>query len=1842
MKNFSAKGLGIIGSVVAAIVVIGAGIFWLLSSNGFDLSADNRQYAQILKIDMPRTTRYHLREPLRVVFSNNIAAAALLEGTVIDKGIEIRPELPGKWQFKTAAELTFTPKEDWIPGKTYEVRLTRDILAPGVELREEKFSFISPAFTGIKTEASFYEDPRNLRDKSAVAGFEFSFPLDEESIKPAVSVKNAAGEHYGFRYKLTEGGYRLYVISDPLKIGREADFVTIKVAGILSKDSHAVLSSPIEATIKVPGAEELFQVKNITTEIERDKQNDDRPEQVLDVAFSTAVDQNKLKEYLQVFYKDDNCYSLKQEAVKVGYDRNEIDGLKSLDITLDDRRQNNANTYRFRYHLPERGQCLMAVVRKGLSSADGFTLLTDEVRFLSAADYPLEAHLAYSGAVIPLRNNPVLQFAARGVKALDVKLARIESDDLNNLVTQTKGQFASPQFISYSFNEYNMAQVFAKKIPLNAEDPAEINYASLDLKPYIGKDKGIFIVILKGVFDEKYSSPEDRRLVVVTDLGLVVKDNLDRTHDVFVASLTQEKPVAGATVEVLGRNGLSIMQVKTDAGGHAKLPDLSGFEDEKQPVAYKVSLNGDVSYLPFNRYDLRVNYSRFAVGGAYVPEDKPDGLNAYVFSDRGIYRPGETVHTGIVLRQNNLEVPAHLPLEVEIMNPRGNTVSSGKIVSLEDGLMEYRYDIPAAAETGYYNLTLYRLDEKQRKNYVASGYFRVEEFEADTMKMTAKFVGQDAQGWQIGDKVSVEVSLANLYGNAAAGHEVKADYVLYPSGFYFEKYAGYVFADLPQEKGAPKLQTQKGTLAPVKTDAAGRAVLDIDLSRYQRGTYRLAVHIDGMEAGSGRGVSADIMSLVSPSDYIIGYKADGALQNIARQTPRGVKLIAVDNDLRQVERKDMIWRLKQKEYVSNLVEMPNGTYAYKTVTQEKEIREQAFDLPAEGYQLKLDTAESGEFVVYLEDQGKIVGKIEYTVGTTALTAAVDKEAGLVVKLNKSEYNAGDTVEAEISAPYAGYGLVTLERDDVYAYKWFKSSEPHAKVSLTLPREVEGNAYLNAAWFRSIKSEEIFMSPLSYAVVPFDINKTARQLDVELKVPEKVRPGDRLVIRYKTSAPAEMILWGVNEGILQIADYKTPDPLSFFMNKKALRVVTAQIMDMVMPEINIARFLKAPGGGAGAEARMLKAAATDMALNTNPFARKLNEVTAFWSGILQADTTEQQFVYEVPETFSGQIRIMAVAVNSQQFGHAEQSVLARGDFALVPSGPFQASPGDSFTIGLGVANLAEKGDGDTKIKVTAVPSAGVKITGEKEQTAVLPAGGEAVLTFAAAAEDILGSAEIHFTAEAMDGSGRKAGMPYYVGIRPAVPYMTDLQQGYRQDKLELKDFVIDMYPQYRLQEVSASGSPLVLAGGLLKYLDKFEHWCTEQTVSKVFPAMALMFKHQQMVDSDEVYKKFAEAVTVLTERQKLSGGFSSWATPLLGENPAVSLYATEFLVEAKRLGMNVPQNLLTKALNYTRGIAGQKPENIEDILPAYAAYILTRNGEITTNYLLNLEKELAAADAQNWKNTLSAAYLAAGYKLLQNEPKALAVLGQYRASDNYLDNVRYAYLTAEIFPDQFAGNAEKNIKLLLNPLERGFYTTWSAAYSILALNAFAGEPGSDKNIVFEGKEGNYGLFANLPLMAGEDRLTVVSDKPFYYVVRQQGYRRGAVDKAESSGIEISKQYLDKDGKPVENVGLGDEVEVVIKLRSLTGEDIFDVAVVDLLPGGADIVRDSVSSETFLDFSETREDRLTAYLTVSPTGNVIRYKITAVSRGDFAVPPVYAEALYDTTVKAHDVSSRLVVE
>ncbi len=194
------------------------------------------------------------------------------------------------------------------------------------------------------------------------------------------------------------------------------------------------------------------------------------------------------------------------------------------------------------------------LIKRNIRSEEGYKLGSDEVYFLSAPAYPVEAGIAFDGAVLPLKSDKNLPLVSRGADKLKVKVARIASDNLNHLVTQTGGNFATPYFINrYSFNEDNIAEVFEKELSINLQHPADQVYSSLDLGEYFQDKKGIFLVKVSGSLRQSGASAEDSRLIVITDLGIIVKDNADGTHAVLVSSIAEEGPVEGALVEVLGK-----------------------------------------------------------------------------------------------------------------------------------------------------------------------------------------------------------------------------------------------------------------------------------------------------------------------------------------------------------------------------------------------------------------------------------------------------------------------------------------------------------------------------------------------------------------------------------------------------------------------------------------------------------------------------------------------------------------------------------------------------------------------------------------------------------------------------------------------------------------------------------------------------------------------------------------------------------------------------------------------------------------------------------------------------------------------------------------------------------------------------------------------------------------------------------------------------------------------------------------------------------------------------------------------------------------------------------------
>jgi uncharacterized protein YfaS (alpha-2-macroglobulin family) len=232
-----------------------------------------------------------------------------------------------------------------------------------------------------------------------------------------------------------------------------------------------------------------------------------------------------------------------------------------------------------------------------------------------------------------------------------------------------------------------------------------------------------------------------------------------------------------------------------------------------------------------------------------------------------------------------------------------------------------------------------------------------------------------------------------------------------------------------------------------------------------------------------------------------------------------------------------------------------------------------------------------------------------------------------VRLSKESYKPGEMIEMNIKAPYSGAGLISIETDRVHSYKWFKTSVESTMQSIKLPKNLEGTGYINVAFIRDVGSKEVFASPLSYAVQPFYIDKSKRKIQISLGVEEIVRPGKPMKITYTTSKKSRIAIFAVDEGILQVAKYKEPDPLGHFLKKRSLDVETLQILDLILPDFNLVKELSASGGG-------VQAMKDAIAKNLNPFSRKVDTPAVYWAGIQDASPDMKEVIFNVPDTFSG--------------------------------------------------------------------------------------------------------------------------------------------------------------------------------------------------------------------------------------------------------------------------------------------------------------------------------------------------------------------------------------------------------------------------------------------------------------------------------------------------------------------------------------------------------------------------------------------------------------------------------
>ncbi len=1842
--------------------------------------------------------------PLAVNFAGSVAPLAQV-GKDINQGITISPVIAGHWHWQDDKSLEFRPDKEWPAGQKYEVVFEKNVVAQQIILARYEFMFDAPAFISTLQSSEFYQDPLDPALKKAVINLQFSHPVDTQSLEKNIqlSLKSKADDVKGavdLPFTVTYDKLKLsaFIHSKSLPVPRYDQLVDFNLTGaVKAEGSDAVNGSPLSAQIVVPGLYNGLEINDVQLTIAPNKLTQQQ-DQVLVINTTFPVHEKNMADNLSVWLlpKFNPKNQVNKESEPYPWSIEEVSGdvLKlgtRLPLKAVPAEHEFTDVHGFQLQA-DAGRQLFVIINKDIKSFGGYQLAKTEYRTVTVPDFPKELRILGDGSLLTLSGEKKIGLMARDLPGVKVEIGRVLPGQLQNLISQSKGDFGHPEF-SGDFGQDNLSERFEIKLPLTAQTPGTPIYQPVDLSAYITEaqgtsKRGIFLLTASNydpAHPDDHSEPEtvDKRLILITDLGIIVKTEQDGSQVVFVQSIQTGQPKTAAWVEIVGKNGLILFSGQTDEKGEIRFPKLSGLERERQPLYYQVRDERDISFLPIGRNDRKLNFTRFGIEGEANAKDA-NQLNAYLFSDRGIYRPGETFHIGMIVKTENWSLPLEgMPLEAEITDARGLVVKQSKINLGLAGFNELSYDTLETSPTGNYTISLYTVKDGRSDQFLGQTKVKVEEFQPDRIKTKATFSKPLSEGWVHPDDLKVTVNVQNLYGAPAEARDVDANITLKPALPAFKRYRDYNFFDPHYAK-----EGFDEELTSAQTDSSGNAVFDLGLQKYTKATYQLHFFTRAFEAKGGRSVAAEAETLVSDLPFLVGYKADGSLNFVAKDGKRHVQLMAIDPQVKPLAVNNLSIELIERKVLSVLVRQTDNTYKYESRPKEVSLQKTPLAIPVEGFDLMLNSTTPGDFSYLVRNtDGLILSRIDFSIaGDGNVSRSLDRNAELQLTLDKSEYNPGEKIAINIRAPYTGAGLITIERDKVYSSVWFKADTQASVQSIEVPKDLTGNAYVTVQYIRDPGSDEIFMSPLSYGVAPFKISLSSHTQDLKLSVPELIKPGQTLTMKLQSTEPTRVAVFAVDEGILQVARYENPDPLGYFFKKRQLEVDTTQILDLILPEFKKLMQAAAPGGdGEESEASFL-----------NPFKRKHDKPAVYWSGIVDL-AGETEFIYQVPETFNGTMRILAVSVNQERIGSVSDKTLVRGDLIVTPNAPYIVSPGDEFTVSVAVANNVNGSGANAPVQIGLIAPPQFKINDAGKKSVVIAEGHEGVAIFKlqaiSGADVVLGNATLGFVAEA---GGQTTTTHSEMSIRPASPRLSDLRFGSFKGE---QDVAIEriLYAQQRKVSAGVSLLPLVSVSGLTNYLENFEHSCTEQLLSKAVP-MLVLAKHPEFAEADSVNVSeadFSRLVSVLRTRQNAEGGFGLWgASP--EANEFVSVYAVHLLMEAKAAGHVVPDDMLQKANGYLQTLAGSPANELAAVRSrAYAAYLLTRQGSVTTSLLSALRENLRTNfKAEIWQDDLAAVYLAASYQLLQQQAVADELINlpgknlgltknEYSYQDYYdplIHDAQTLYILAKHFKTRLQSLSPEIFQTIAQGITENRYNTLSSGYLLLAYSAYvdAAPPELTAQLAITaidqtGKKQVLPLPQNFAPRAGFPETTKTlhfsgpGSAPLYYAVSESGYDQQVATGEIRNGLEIMRAYLNAKGEPVDKVALGEEITVQLRIRAIDRDWVNDIALQDLLPAGfeaviqdSDTSSESESEEPAFDnsaswqdrlstggswtpqYADIREDRVVLYGNITNDLAEYRYTLKATSAGVFNVPPVYAQAMYEPTVRARSGAGKIMVD
>ena len=1772
------------------------------------------------------------------------------------EGVTLTPPLKGRWKWESTTRMGFYPDPETptAPGTTYTVDISGMACPSSVVLDKKTLTVTTTRLSVRLLESRFWPDPSPAARHRISASLEFNYPV--RGLAPAISCIAPSDIAVGEAELIWNDVRDRVNVSFPVtRLPERNSEVRILVEGVPQftyenrKLSFSTLKQGEKGAsfgVAVTGRSSLFAVNSADLGWELDDGLSKMHVLTLETSLY-ATPEEVLKNLdiwqLPLYATDEARRPCDWRAAPVIPGSTLAKASKLTPVSL---MKDNAPTAKLRFRVPvEPGRYVLVGMNEKFRSASGHSLGKTWRQILKAWEFSTSLDFLQPGSVLSLSGRKMLDIYAVGLDSVRWQAQKVREPFLALLAQGSDHAFTEP-LSSSGIGLDALSENSGGELPLSASSSGQAQFAALDLAPMLnaakGDTHGLMKVQLTGMKDGE-SVAFAERMLLVTDLGLMLKRTALGGYEAFVHSFKDGKPVARTRVSILGANGRPCASAVTDELGHASLPSLAGLAREARPVAAVAeSADGrDLAWLPLTDRSRELDYSEFPTGGKTSSQD---GLNAFVFSQRGMFRPGESLHFGCVVRRADwAPLPADMPLSAELRDPAGRTVMKKSFTPGAMGMALLDWDSSENSATGRYTLTV---KPSGSAEVLGAASVRMEEFQPDTLSL--KLQAPLAKGWlatEPGKALDIGLLLKNLYGTPAASHKVKARAEASPAHFRFAGFEQFSFLDPAPFAG----HGQSRELAASLTDAEGRASFRIPAELISGASARCRVTAEGFEADGGRATSGEISFLVSPHRHMLGWRPSGALTNLAFIPQNGkaeLEFVAVDSELSRIAVEGLTFSVALRRYATSLVSDRRGNFRYEETPLDVPFSTSVLGVGPEGLRLPLNTAEAGEFLLTVRDRnGTLLASVPYAVaGEKLLEPGAELASGKMrLRLDKASCASGDTLNLALSLPYDGTGLITLEREGVEAFAWFSAKAGDTVQSITVPKTFEGRGYVNVSFVRSPDSKAVYMEPHTYAAAPFSANIVRRDLGLRLEAPDEVQPGSTLRVNLRSAEAGKAVLFAVDEGVLQLTRFATPSPLFSLLEDRALGVRTLQAFDLLMPDHALMAGRWAAFGGdteaGGTSSRFL-----------NPFKRRGEAPLATWSKLLDVSPEGTAVDIPIPSYYNGKVRLMAVGVSEGRAGSASCPATVKAPLVLTPQTPLTLSPGDTFHGALAIANTESRA---VRAELSCTADGPLMFLTPLPQFVDMQADSELVLPFSMKAGEEPGSAELRFTANSEErGYARSASL----SVRPASPARTSIRAGVLEASASLAA-ERSVYAFGASSSASLSPLPLPLVKGLAAYLDAYPYGCTEQLVSRAFAHLALR-PYPGLLDAEESEKAIGAAVSTIRARTSYMG-VSLW--PGGQPDALLTAYAADFLLTMREAGLGADDGLLDMVCNAVERRVPLNSASLEAArTSAYGIWVLTREGRITTRLIEELQTAMKERGTKGWKKDVTAVLLAASQRQMLMR-RTLSFKDIEYTPEGFFDELAqkalYTALLARHFPERCTDAVKNDLfETASMSMKASRYATFSAAQSsraLLALGASAAADMSQAKLTCADGEGDAVsallaggalLDAKAPVCRSWSAEVPEGSPRLYWQVSTGGFDRVPAKGAAADGIEVERVYLDARGEVMRSARQGDEITVKVTARAMKPR-IADCVISDLLPGGFEMVIPRGDEGEILPpgvkHLERREDRMLAFADLTSDALTFTYRIRAVNRGMFTVPPVQAEAMYDQSLCGHGASGSMEI-